>query len=128
MIPNGIDKKASAPAEIADVDRALQHAVEAAQRHVVQADDRHAVEVLETRPQRDELQQVGDDVDVDAGAVGGFDERQHLDVLVERQRDVEMVHVLAPDHVVGLRRACREGGCRGSRCGPRCGRRGSRRS
>ena len=50
--------------------RALQDAVEAAQRHVVQADDRHAVEVLEPRAQRDELQQVGDDVDVDPFAVG----------------------------------------------------------
>ena len=53
-----------------DVDRALEHAVEAAQRHVVEADDRHAVEVLEPRAQRDELQQVGHDVDVDALAVG----------------------------------------------------------
>ena len=53
-----------------DVDRPLEQAVEAAQRHVVQADDRHAVEVLEARPQRDELQQVGHDVNVDAFAAG----------------------------------------------------------
>ena len=74
-----------------DVDRPLQDAVETAQRHVVEADDRDAVEVLEPRAQRDELQQVGDDVDVDPFAVGGFDQPEHLDVLVERQRHVEVI-------------------------------------
>ena len=59
-----------------DVDRPLEHAVEAAQRNVVQADDRNAVEVFEARAQRDELQQVRDDVDVDAFAVGRLDERR----------------------------------------------------
>ena len=74
-----------------DVDRPLQDAVEAAQRHVVEADDRDAVEVLEPRAQRDELQQVGDDVDVDPFAVGRLDDAEHLDVLFERQRDVEVI-------------------------------------
>ena len=78
-----------------DVDRALQDAVEAAQRHVVQADDRNAVEVFEPRAQRDELQQVRDDVDVDPFAVRGLDEAEHLDVLFERQRDVDVVDPLA---------------------------------
>ena len=73
-----------------------------AQRDVVQADDRNAVEVLEPRAQRDELQQVGDDVDVDAFAVGGLDEAEHLDVLFERQRDVEVIDLLAPDDFVRL--------------------------
>ena len=82
--------------------RALEHAVEAAQRHVVEADDRDAVEVLEPRAQRDELQQVGDDVDVDPFAVGRLDQAEHLDVLFERQRDVEVIDVLAPDDVVGF--------------------------
>ena len=86
----------------ADVDGALQDAVEAAQRHVVEADDRDAVEVLEPRAQRDELQQVGDDVDVDAGAVGRLDQAEHLDVLVERQRHIQVVDVLAADDVVRL--------------------------
>ena len=70
---------------------ALQDAVEAAQRDVVEADDRDAVEVLEPGAQRDELQQVGDDVHVDAFAVGRLDEAEHLDVLLERQRHVEVI-------------------------------------
>ena len=59
-----------------DVDRPLEQAVEALQRHVVEADDRHAVEVLEAGAQGDELQEVRDDVDVDAFAVGCLDERR----------------------------------------------------
>ena len=92
---NGSDSPSSATAEMATSMRALEHAVEAAQRHVVEADDRDAVEVLEPRAQRDELQQVGHDVDVDALAVGDLDQAEHLDVLFERQRDVEVVDPLA---------------------------------
>ena len=44
----------------------LTHAVEALQRHVVDVDDRDAVEIFEPRAQRDDLQQVGHDLDVDA--------------------------------------------------------------
>ena len=103
MIPNERRQAASsALAEIDDVDRPLEQAVEAAQRHVVEADDRHAVEVLEPRAQRDELQQVGHDVHVDAFAVGGLDQAEHLDVLFERQRDVEVIDALAADDLVGV--------------------------
>ena len=66
-------------------------AVEALQRDVVDVDDRHAVEILEARPQRDHLQQIGHDLDVDALAAGALDELEHLHVLLGRQRDVEMI-------------------------------------
>ncbi len=92
----------SASPEVATSIDALQHAVEAAQRHVVEADDRHAVEVLEPGAQRDELQQVGDDVHVDAFAVRRFDEAEHLDVLLERQRHVEVIDLLLADDLVGI--------------------------
>ena len=49
-----------------DVEPALDDAVEALQRNVVDVDDRHAVEILEARAQRDHLEQIGDDLDVDA--------------------------------------------------------------
>ena len=78
-----------------DVHGALEHAVEAAQRHVVDADERQAVEVLEPGAQRDELQQVGHDVDVDALAARELDDAEHLHVLVDRQRDVDFVDPLA---------------------------------
>ena len=100
--PNSGDGRQQHAARDGDVDAPLEDAVEAAQRHVVEADDRDAVEVLEPRAQRDELQQVGHDVDVDAFAVGGLDEAEHLHVLVERQRDVEVVDVLAADDLVGV--------------------------
>ena len=58
-------------------------------------DDRQAVEVLEASAQRDDLQQVGHDADVDDLAVGVLDEPEHLDVLLERQRDVEVIDLLA---------------------------------
>ena len=58
-------------------------------------DDRQAVEVLETSPQRDDLQQVGDHADVDDLAVGVLHQPEHLDVLLERERDVEMINLLA---------------------------------
>ena len=74
-----------------DVDAALEEAVEAAQRHVVQADDRNAVEIFEPRAQGDELQQVGNDVDFDRFPVGRLDDAEHLDVLFERQRDVDVI-------------------------------------
>ena len=52
---------------------ALDDAVEALQRDVVDVDDRDAVEILEPRAQRDDLQQVGHDLDVDALAAGDLD-------------------------------------------------------
>ena len=96
------DSASSADARDADVDRALEHAVEAPQRHVVDVDDRNAVEILEPGAQRDDLQQVGHDLDVDDLAVGALDERQHLHVLFERQRDVELIDALALQDLAGL--------------------------
>ena len=58
-------------------------------------DDRQAVEILEARAQRDDLQQVGHDADVDDLAVGVLHEAEHLHVLLERERDVEVVDLLA---------------------------------
>ena len=102
MTPNGTDSPSSAVRGDREVDRPLQHAVEAAQRHVVEADDRDAVEVLEPGAQRDELEQVGDDVHLDALAVGRFDDAEHLDVLFERQRHVDVIDPFLPDDLVRL--------------------------
>ena len=106
----------------------LTHGVEALQRHVVEVDDRDAVEILEPRPQRDELQQVGHDLDVDALAARRLDRRSSICVvLVERQRDVELVdRARAAQISPASRRACRAAAGRGSRGGRR--RRGRRRT
>ena len=74
-----------------DVERALDDRVEPLQRHVVEVDDRDAVEILEPRAQRDELQQVGHDLDVDAFAARRLDQVEQLHVLFERQRDVQVI-------------------------------------
>ena len=39
---------------------------------------------------------------VDALAVGDLDQAEHLDVLFERQRDVEVIDALAADDLVGI--------------------------
>ena len=85
-----------------DVDRTLEQTVEAAKRHVVQADDRNAVEVLQARAQRDELEEVWDDVDVDALATGLLDQAEHLHVLLERERDIQVIDALLPDDVAAF--------------------------
>ena len=69
----------------------LTMAVEALQRHVVDVDDRHAVEVLEPRAQRDDLQQIGHDLDVDHLAARALEELEHPHVLLGRQRDVQVI-------------------------------------
>ena len=56
---------------------------------------------------------------VDAFAVGRFDEAEHLDVLVERQRDVEVIDALLPDDLVGFGERAEQRQARGSRCGRR---------
>ncbi len=56
---------------------------------------RQPVEILETGAQRDELQQVRNDVHVEALAAGEFHDAEHLEVFVERQRDVDVVDALA---------------------------------
>src|SRR5262245_15919538 len=78
-----------------DVDAALDEGVEALQRHVVDVDDRQAVELFESRAQRDYLQQVGHHLDVHELAARAFDEPQHLDVLLGRQRNVQLIDTLA---------------------------------
>src|SRR4051812_991653 len=78
-----------------NIDDPFDDAVEALERDVVDVDDRDAVEILEARPQRDHLQQVGHDLDIDAFAARRLDELQHLHVLLGRQRDVQMIDSLA---------------------------------
>ena len=102
MPSTGRQRPAAPAAESADVDGPLQHAVEAAQRDVVDVDDRDAVELFEARAQRDHLDEVGHHLDLDDLAVGALDERHHLHVLVERQRDVELIDALALQDVAGL--------------------------
>ena len=103
MMPNGIASTTTAAAPDSEhVDRALDPGVEALQRHVVDVDDRQAVEVLEPGAQRDELQQVGHDLDVDALAAGDLHQVEQLGVLLERQRHVEVIDALALGDVADL--------------------------
>ena len=81
--------------EIATSSAALDPGVHALERHVVDVDDRQAVEILETGPQRDELQQVRHDLHVDALAAGELDQTEQLDVLLGRESDVEVIDLLA---------------------------------
>ena len=74
---------------------ALDDAVEALQRDVVDVDDGHAVEILEPGPERDDLQQVGHDLDVDALAAGGLDAARSSAVLLRRQRHIQVIDRLA---------------------------------
>ena len=71
-----------------DVEPALDDGVQSLKRDIVDVDHRQAVEVLEPRSQRDDLQQIGHDFDVDALAAGALDEFQHVHVLLGRKRDV----------------------------------------
>ena len=98
-----------------DVHGALEHAVEAAERHVVDPDDRQPVQILEPRAERDELQEIRHDVNVDALAAGELDDAEHLDVLVDRQRDVDFVDLLVRGRSRPLRRSCRAAAARDSR-------------
>ncbi len=90
-----------------DVDRPLERAVQPLQRHVVDVDDREAVQVLEPRPQRDELEEVGHHLHVHALAGGPLDHLHGLPVLLERQRHVDVVHPLALDDLRRPRRSSR---------------------
>ena len=53
-----------------DVERTFDDGIDALKRHVVEVDDRNAVKILEPGAQRDELQQVRDDLDVHTFAAG----------------------------------------------------------
>ena len=81
---------------------ALDPGVEALQRDVIDVDDRQAVEILETGTKGDELQDIGDDLHVDALAAGEFNEVKQLRVLLERQRNVEMIDALALRDIANL--------------------------
>ena len=99
-----------------DVERPLEPCIEPLERDFVDVDDRQAVEILEPRAQGDELQQIGHDLDVDELAAGDVHQVEQLGVLLERQRDVEMIDALALGDLGDLRRACRAAAGRGSRC------------
>ena len=66
---------------------------------VVDVDQRQAVEFLEPCAQRDELQESGHHLDVDALAVRHFDQAEHGHVPFERQGHVQLVDPLAGHHV-----------------------------
>ena len=85
-----------------DVQRALDKRVEALQRHVVDVDDRDAVQILQARAQRDHLQQIGHDLDVNHLAPDDVEQLQHPDVLFGGECDVEVVHPFAQRDVAGL--------------------------
>src|SRR5438477_902023 len=80
----------------------LDHAVPAPQRDLAEADDGDAVEVLEHGLDRRVLDEVGHDLDVQALVAHALDELEELGVLVEGQRDVELVRVVAGRHLRGL--------------------------
>ena len=69
---------------------------------VVDVDDRDAVEILEPCPEGDDLEKVWHDLDVDAFPVGHLDQVEHLGMLVERQRDIQLVHPLPAENVIDL--------------------------
>ena len=91
MIPSGSASTRSAAADIATSIVALDDAVEALERHVVDVDDRHAVEILEAGAQRNHLQQVGNDLDVEHLAARALDQLDHAQVLFRRQRHVQVI-------------------------------------
>ena len=102
MIASGTARNSERDGRHGDVDRALDPGVEPVQRNVVDVDDRKAVEILEPRPQRDELQQVGHDFDVDHLAAGDLDQVEQLRVLLERQGDVQVIDALALSDLADL--------------------------
>ncbi len=81
------------------VDGPLDDGVDPLQRNVVNIDDGNAVEVLEPRAQREELDEVGHHLHVHHFPARVFDEVEHLDVLVERQRHVQVVDVFLPQNL-----------------------------
>ena len=126
MMPQGIAEQQRAGAADSEVDRPLDDRVEPLQRNVVDVDDRNAVEIFEAGAQREELHQVRHDLHVDHLAARALDEVEHLHVLVERQRHVQVIDVLLPDDFGRVARACRAAADRDSRDDRR--RRGRRRS
>ena len=101
--PAGNRQQQRAHAADAEVDRPLDDGVEPLQRYVVDVDDGNAVEIFEARAQRQKLHQIRHDLDVDHLAARAFDQVEHLHVLVERQRHIEVVDVLLSDDLGRVR-------------------------
>ena len=101
-IPRGTASTIRPAADAAEVDRPLGQGAEPLERHVVEVDDRDAVQVLDTGPQRDELQQVRDDLHVDQALGAGLDDLEHAVVLFERQGHVDLIDPLALADLHGL--------------------------
>ena len=99
MMANGIARTIIASSDSTMSSAALDPGVEALQRHVVHVDDRQPVEVLEAGAQRDELQEVGHHLDVDVLAAGDLHQLEQLRVLLDRQRDVEVIDALGVGHL-----------------------------
>src|SRR5690606_6987797 len=85
-----------------DVDRALQDAVPASQRRRPEADDRQAVEVLDAGPEADEALDVGNDFDVDRGAVEAREDRSEARQALERQGEQDLIDAAGGDDVPDL--------------------------
>ena len=96
-MPQGMASSHGTDAADGEIDGPLDDRVETLQRNVVNVDDGDAVEIFEPRAQREELHEVGHDLHVDHLAARALDEVEHLHVLVERQRHVQMVDVFLAD-------------------------------
>ena len=100
----------SAAPEIAKSMIALDGGIETLQRHVVDVDDRHAVEIFEARPQRDHLEKVRHHLHVHREAARAVEQLDHAQVLIGRQRHVQMIDALARRDVGGFVDAFRAAG------------------
>ena len=96
-MPQGTASSMAADAADGEIDGPLDDGVESLQRNVVNVDDGDAVEIFEPRAKGEELHEVGHDLHVHHLAARALDEVEHLHVLVERQRHVQMVDVLLAD-------------------------------
>ena len=103
MMANGIARTIIASSDSTMSRAALDPGPEALQRHVVHVDDRQAVEFFEAGAQRNELQDVGDHLDVDVLAAGDLHQLEQLRVLFDRQRDIEVIDALGMDDVGDIR-------------------------
>ena len=91
-----------------DVERSLDDGVEPLQWNIIEVDDGNAVQIFESGAKGNELQQVGDHLHVDALSARRLDEIQQLHVLLERQRDVQVVDALTPHDLGGFLEAAEQ--------------------
>ena len=91
------------------VQHALDHAVPAAQRDLAEADDRDPVEVFEDGLDGRVLDQVRHDLDVQALVADVLDQAQQLRMLLEGQRDVELVRAVRGRHLRRLVQRAQDG-------------------